>query len=283
MLAFAADAGRAGRASRRPSSTSSRRGAAPDPRHGPPGMARARGRRWSASRRAPARDGSRSGASSRAGSPRRRGRLKPAVPTDKPAGPWAPTTRSASSTPAWAGSPSSTRCSRALPARAPHLPRRHGPLSRTARSPPRRSPATASRTPTSSPAAASSSSSSRATRRRPWRCRRSSRATTSPSIGVIEPGARAAVARTRNRRVGVIATEGTIASGAYQRALRAPRPRARDLHARLPAARAARGGGLGRRRRRRARSSRRTSASLRAERHRHARPRLHALPAAAAA
>jgi glutamate racemase len=41
-----------------------------------------------------------------------------------------------------------------------------------------------------------------------------------PVIGVILPGARAAVARTRNRRVGVIATEGTIASGAYQRALR---------------------------------------------------------------
>jgi glutamate racemase len=41
-----------------------------------------------------------------------------------------------------------------------------------------------------------------------------------PVVGVILPGARAAVARTQNRRVGVIATEGTIASGAYQRALR---------------------------------------------------------------
>jgi glutamate racemase len=41
-----------------------------------------------------------------------------------------------------------------------------------------------------------------------------------PVVGVITPGARAAVAKTRNRRVGVIATEGTIASGAYQRALR---------------------------------------------------------------
>jgi glutamate racemase len=41
-----------------------------------------------------------------------------------------------------------------------------------------------------------------------------------PVIGVIEPGARAAVKRTRNRKVGVIGTEGTIASGAYTRALK---------------------------------------------------------------
>ncbi len=41
-----------------------------------------------------------------------------------------------------------------------------------------------------------------------------------PIIGVIEPGARAAIAATRNRKVGVIATEGTIASGAYTRALK---------------------------------------------------------------
>jgi len=41
-----------------------------------------------------------------------------------------------------------------------------------------------------------------------------------PVIGVIEPGARAAVAHTRNRKVGVIGTEATIASGAYTRALR---------------------------------------------------------------
>jgi glutamate racemase len=45
-----------------------------------------------------------------------------------------------------------------------------------------------------------------------------------PIVGVIEPGARAAVARTQNGRVGVIGTEGTIASGAYPRALRALRP-----------------------------------------------------------
>jgi glutamate racemase len=41
-----------------------------------------------------------------------------------------------------------------------------------------------------------------------------------PVIGVIEPGARAAVKRTRNRKVGVIGTEATIASGAYTRALK---------------------------------------------------------------
>ncbi|HJQ73774.1 MAG TPA: glutamate racemase [Gaiellaceae bacterium] len=45
-----------------------------------------------------------------------------------------------------------------------------------------------------------------------------------PVVGVIEPGARAAVDRTRNGRVGVIATEATIASGAYTRALRALQP-----------------------------------------------------------
>jgi glutamate racemase len=38
---------------------------------------------------------------------------------------------------------------------------------------------------------------------------------------VIEPGARAAVAATRNRRVAVIATEGTVQGGAYPRAVAA--------------------------------------------------------------
>ncbi len=45
-----------------------------------------------------------------------------------------------------------------------------------------------------------------------------------PVIGVIEPGARAAVAATRNRKVGVIGTEATIGSGSYTRALRALDP-----------------------------------------------------------
>jgi glutamate racemase len=42
-----------------------------------------------------------------------------------------------------------------------------------------------------------------------------------PVIGVIEPGARAAVRATANRRVGVIGTVGTVASGAYSTAVRA--------------------------------------------------------------
>ncbi len=41
-----------------------------------------------------------------------------------------------------------------------------------------------------------------------------------PVIGVVEPGARAAVHATRNRRVGVIATKGTVDSGAYAQAIR---------------------------------------------------------------
>jgi glutamate racemase len=40
-----------------------------------------------------------------------------------------------------------------------------------------------------------------------------------PVLGVIEPGARAAVAATRTGRIGVLATAGTIASGAYARAV----------------------------------------------------------------
>ncbi len=40
-----------------------------------------------------------------------------------------------------------------------------------------------------------------------------------PVIGVIEPGARAAVRATRGGPVGVIGTAGTIASGAYERAI----------------------------------------------------------------
>jgi glutamate racemase len=40
-----------------------------------------------------------------------------------------------------------------------------------------------------------------------------------PVIGVINPGARAAVKTTRNNRIGVIGTEGTIKSNAYEKAL----------------------------------------------------------------
>ncbi|HJW37291.1 MAG TPA: glutamate racemase [Candidatus Udaeobacter sp.] len=45
-----------------------------------------------------------------------------------------------------------------------------------------------------------------------------------PVIGVIKPGAQAAVAATRNRHVGVIGTRATIKSGAYERELRALNP-----------------------------------------------------------
>ena len=40
-----------------------------------------------------------------------------------------------------------------------------------------------------------------------------------PVIGVIAPGARAAINSTRTRRVGVLATNLTIRSGAYTRAI----------------------------------------------------------------
>ncbi len=45
-----------------------------------------------------------------------------------------------------------------------------------------------------------------------------------PVLGVIEPGARAAVAASRGGAIGVIGTAGTIASGAYDRAIKALRP-----------------------------------------------------------
>src|SRR5438128_1132941 len=44
-----------------------------------------------------------------------------------------------------------------------------------------------------------------------------------PVVGVIDPGVRALLTATRNRRVGVIATVGTVASGAYQRVVAASR------------------------------------------------------------
>jgi len=45
-----------------------------------------------------------------------------------------------------------------------------------------------------------------------------------PVIGVVEPGARAAVAATKQGHIGVIGTVGTIKSGAYERAIRALDP-----------------------------------------------------------
>jgi len=48
-----------------------------------------------------------------------------------------------------------------------------------------------------------------------------------PVIGVIEPGAAAAIAASPGRSIAVIGTEGTIAGGAYQRAIHALDPAAR--------------------------------------------------------
>jgi glutamate racemase len=50
-----------------------------------------------------------------------------------------------------------------------------------------------------------------------------------PVVGVVEPGARAAVAASRHRELGVIGTAGTIGSGAYERAIRAIAPDAHIL------------------------------------------------------
>ncbi len=50
-----------------------------------------------------------------------------------------------------------------------------------------------------------------------------------PVLGVIEPGARAAVLATRNHRIGVLATLGTVSSGAYPRAVSALSTRAETI------------------------------------------------------
>ena len=54
-----------------------------------------------------------------------------------------------------------------------------------------------------------------------------------PVIGVVEPGARAAVARTRGR-VGVIATEGTVRSQAYTKAIHQLNPRIEVVESAAP-------------------------------------------------
>src|SRR3954463_11069760 len=56
---------------------------------------------------------------------------------------------------------------------------------------------------------------------------------TIPVIGVVEPGARAAVERTRGR-VGVIATEGTVRSKAYTRAIHALDPNIEVIESAAP-------------------------------------------------
>jgi glutamate racemase len=54
-----------------------------------------------------------------------------------------------------------------------------------------------------------------------------------PVIGVVEPGARAAVERTRGR-VGVIATEGTVRSKAYTRAIKSLDPKIEVIESAAP-------------------------------------------------
>lgn len=50
-----------------------------------------------------------------------------------------------------------------------------------------------------------------------------------PIIGVIEPGARAAIAETKNKKIGVVGTEGTILSRMYTRVIREMEPEAEVL------------------------------------------------------
>jgi glutamate racemase len=56
-----------------------------------------------------------------------------------------------------------------------------------------------------------------------------------PVIGVIEPGVRAAIAATRNRRIGLIGTEVTVSSGAYDDAVTASRANVTLLSKACPA------------------------------------------------
>lgn len=45
-----------------------------------------------------------------------------------------------------------------------------------------------------------------------------------PFVGVVKPGAKMAAQATRNKRIGIIATEGTISSGIYEQFLKATSP-----------------------------------------------------------
>jgi len=55
-----------------------------------------------------------------------------------------------------------------------------------------------------------------------------------PIIGVIEPGAKAAVAATKNSKIGVIGTKGTINSQSYQRTIRRMLPSAEIIGVACP-------------------------------------------------
>ena len=77
-----------------------------------------------------------------------------------------------------------------------------------------------------------------------------------PVIGVLAPEAHAAVLATRNRRIGLLATEATVASGRYAELVRALDAGAEVVLRRVPAARPADRG-------RRRRSARRSTAAVR--------------------
>ena len=55
-----------------------------------------------------------------------------------------------------------------------------------------------------------------------------------PVIGVIEPGARGAIVASRGGRIGIIGTEATVKSGAYDRAIKTLRKGARTASAACP-------------------------------------------------
>lgn len=55
-----------------------------------------------------------------------------------------------------------------------------------------------------------------------------------PIIGVVEPGAKAAIATTKNNSIGIIGTEGTINSNAYQRKIRKVLPSAEIIGVSCP-------------------------------------------------
>lgn len=55
-----------------------------------------------------------------------------------------------------------------------------------------------------------------------------------PVVGVVEPGARAAVAASRGGTIAVIATEGTVRGGAYVRAIHALKPDAKVVQRACP-------------------------------------------------
>ena len=56
-----------------------------------------------------------------------------------------------------------------------------------------------------------------------------------PVVGVINPGARAAIGRTKTGCIGVIGTEGTINSGAYEQALKTLSPKIEIISRACPA------------------------------------------------